>query len=316
MSEYSVPAEFHIADDANLTDAIVSGAAEHPQQVIFERKIDGAWQPVTSAEFATRSSRSRPGSSRRASSPASGSASCRARATSGPCSTTRSGPPGPYPCRSMRPHRLSRSQWIVSDSGAVGIFLESATHRQTYDEVSDGLSQRPEHLEHRRRRRRRAVRDRQGHHRRRHRATASNADAGQPGDDHLHLRHDRPAEGLRAHPLQLPVRRDVDDRGSRGDVRRGPVDAAVPAARPRLRPHHPGRLRAKRRPDGPHRRHQEPDAGPRGVPADLRALGAPGVREGLQHRQAARPRRRQGQDLRPGRDTSRSSTASPSTAAR
>ena len=35
--------------------------------------------------------------------------------------------------------------------------------------------------------------------------------------------------------------------------------------------------------------------------ADVRPVGAPGVREGLQHRPAAGARRRQGRDLRPGR---------------
>ena len=30
-------------------------------------------------------------------------------------------------------------EWIVSDSGAVGIFLENAGHRKTYDEVAGSL---------------------------------------------------------------------------------------------------------------------------------------------------------------------------------
>ena len=44
-----------------------------------------------------------------ASTPATGSACCRAPATSGPCSTTRSGSPARSPCRSTRPPRPSRS---------------------------------------------------------------------------------------------------------------------------------------------------------------------------------------------------------------
>jgi len=42
VSDFSVPADFHIPDDANLTDAIVANAAEHPDLVVFDRKVDGA----------------------------------------------------------------------------------------------------------------------------------------------------------------------------------------------------------------------------------------------------------------------------------
>ena len=58
-----------------------------------------------------------------------------------------------------------------------------------------------------------------------------------------------------------------------------------------------------------HQRHQEPGADVRGVQADAGGVGAAGVREGLQHRRAERPQRRQGQDLRRSRPTPRSSTA-------
>jgi long-chain acyl-CoA synthetase len=141
VSEYSVPAEFHIADDANLTDAIVSGAAEHPQQVIFERKIDGAWQPVTSAEFATE-----------VKSVAAGLIAAGIEPGERVCimSSTRYEwtlldyaiwTAGAVPVPIYETSSSEQVQWIVSDSGAVGIFLESATHRKSYDEVSDGLSQ-------------------------------------------------------------------------------------------------------------------------------------------------------------------------------
>jgi len=52
MREYGVPALFVPADESNMTDALFLGAAEHPDQVIFGRRVDGAWVPVTSKECA------------------------------------------------------------------------------------------------------------------------------------------------------------------------------------------------------------------------------------------------------------------------
>ena len=63
-------------------------------------------------------------------------------------------------------------------------------------------------------------------------------------------------------------------------------------AGPRLRPDHPGRLRQGARADGPLGRHQEPARRLRRVPADVHPRGAPGLREGVQHRLPARRRRR------------------------
>src|SRR4051812_38408578 len=51
-AEYSVPAEFELAHDANLTDGVFGNASDYPDHVIFDRKVDGAWQPVTAKTFA------------------------------------------------------------------------------------------------------------------------------------------------------------------------------------------------------------------------------------------------------------------------
>ena len=66
--------------------------------------------------------------------------------------------------------------------------------------------------------------------------------------------------------------------------RRRVVDAAVPAARARLRADHRGRLPGGGHRARPLRRHGEPAARPGVLPADLRARGAAGLREGLQQR--------------------------------
>ena len=112
---------------------------------------------------------------------------------------------------------------------------------------------------------------------------------GRPGHDHLHLGHDRPPEGLRAHSPQ-PARRRTQ-RGP-GRARRGlrdlrQLDPAVHAARALVRPDHPGRLPGVRRHPRALAGHQHRGPGAARVPAHVPAGRAAGVREGLQQRAAA-----------------------------
>ena len=74
----------------------------------------------------------------------------------------------------------------------------------------------------------------------------------------------------------------------------------APGARAGTRDHH-RRLRQQGHPRL-HQRHQEPRPHARRVQADVGGVGAAGVREGLQHRRAERPQRRQGPDLRDRRE--------------
>jgi len=52
VAEFSVPADFTVPQDANLTDAVFGNAADYPETVTFERKVDGEWTPVTAKHFA------------------------------------------------------------------------------------------------------------------------------------------------------------------------------------------------------------------------------------------------------------------------
>jgi long-chain acyl-CoA synthetase len=139
VSEFSVPAEFRIPDDANLTDAIVGNAAEHPDRVMFDRKIDGAWHPVTAKAFDDE-----------VKSLAAGFIAAGVKAGERVCimSSTRYEwtlldyaiwTAGAVPVPIYETSSSEQVEWIVSDSGAVGIFLENASHRESYDEVSGSL---------------------------------------------------------------------------------------------------------------------------------------------------------------------------------
>ena len=123
-----------------------------------------------------------------------------------------------------------------------------------------------------------------------------------PRDPDLHLRHHRAAQGLHAHARQLHVRAGRGRRRAGAALQhRGRRDPALPPARPRVRPDHPGRLHQVPHPARAQRRHQAPAPGPPGVQADLHPGCPPRLREGLQHGVAAGHRRRARQDLRQGR---------------
>jgi long-chain acyl-CoA synthetase len=140
VSEYSVPAEFQIADDANLTDAIVGGAAEHPNQVIFDRKVDGAWQSVTAAEFADEVKAVAAGLIASGIEP--GERVCIMSSTRYEWTLLDYAiwTAGAVPVPIYETSSSEQIEWIVSDSGAVGVFLESETHRKSYDEVGASLT--------------------------------------------------------------------------------------------------------------------------------------------------------------------------------
>ncbi len=119
---------------------------------------------------------------------------------------------------------------------------------------------------------------------------------GGPVHVHLHLRHDRAAQGLRAHPRQLPRDHRHDQRGRRDPGGRGHLP--LPAARPLLRPAHPARrVRPRRHARLLRRRHQADRPRAAGGQADLPAVGAARVREDLH----ARPRRDRGAAARGAR---------------
>ncbi len=140
MAEFSVAAEFEIPGDANLTDTVVARAAEQPGQVIFDRKIDGAWQPVTAKQFADE-----------VISVAAGLIASGIQPNERVCimSSTRYEwtvldyaiwTAGAVPVPIYETSSSEQIQWIVSDSGAVAIFCEGDSHRKSYDEVSGSLS--------------------------------------------------------------------------------------------------------------------------------------------------------------------------------
>ena len=189
--------------------------------------------------------------------------------------------------RARLPHELARGVPLASTtSGARAIIVEDAAQLEKIEAVRDELPGPRARREHGAGRR-----HTDGRRRARPRAARSRRPCWRParGDrprrrrhDRLHVRHDRPAEGLRAHPPQHPVH-------GRRVHRAGPPAAArhavhVPAARARARARgpdgldpdrrHAGLLERRLAPAGGGRRRREPDplpVGPARVREDPRA---------------------------------------------
>jgi long-chain acyl-CoA synthetase len=135
IAEYSVPANFDLAQDANLTDGVFGNASDYPDTVIFDRKVDGAWQPVTAKTFAEEVKALAAGliasgvqagdrvalmSSTRYEWTLIDYAIWTAGAVTVPIYETSS---------------AEQLEWILTDSGAVALFYETDTHRASYDSI-------------------------------------------------------------------------------------------------------------------------------------------------------------------------------------
>jgi long-chain acyl-CoA synthetase len=139
VQEYSTPQAVEIEEGAALTDAVQKRAASSPDDVVFTRKVDGRWAPVTAKEFATE-----------VSSIAAGlvAAGVQAGDRVGLMSKTRYEwtlcdyaiwTAGGVTVPIYETSSAEQVQWNLGDSGAVACIVESAAHQATLDEVRDQL---------------------------------------------------------------------------------------------------------------------------------------------------------------------------------
>ena len=139
MREYSVPGAVSVGATDNLTDAVFTAAADAPDTVVLARKVAGRWVDVSAAQFAAEvrglakglvAAGVRPGervalvSRTRYEWTLVDYAIWTAGAVSVPIYETSS---------------AEQVAWIVGDSDAVAVIVETAAHRATYDEVAAQL---------------------------------------------------------------------------------------------------------------------------------------------------------------------------------
>jgi long-chain acyl-CoA synthetase len=139
VQEFSTPPAVEIDDSAALPDAVLARATTAPDDVVFTRKVDGRWAPVTAKEFATE-----------VSSVAAGlvAAGVQAGDRVGLMSKTRYEwtlcdyaiwTAGAVTVPIYETSSAEQVQWNLGDSGAVGVIVESAAHQATLEEVRDQL---------------------------------------------------------------------------------------------------------------------------------------------------------------------------------
>ncbi|MCW2681816.1 MAG: putative long-chain fatty acid ligase [Frankiales bacterium] len=139
MQEYSTPPAVEVGASDSLTDAVHKRAASSPDDVVFTRKVDGRWAPVTAKEFATEVA------SVAAGLVAAGVQAgdrvglmCKTRYEWTLCDYaiwTAGGVTVPI----YETSSAEQVQWNLGDSGATACIVESAGHQAQLDEVRDQL---------------------------------------------------------------------------------------------------------------------------------------------------------------------------------
>ncbi|WP_327119384.1 AMP-dependent synthetase/ligase [Streptomyces sp. NBC_01341] len=139
MREFSLPALYEVPTDGNLTDLIRRNAAQHPDVAVMSRKVTGVWTDVTATQFLAEvkdtakgliASGIRPGdrvalmSRTRFEWVLLDFAIWSAGAVTVPVYETSS---------------AEQVQWILGDSGAVAVLLESDAHARSVASVRDRL---------------------------------------------------------------------------------------------------------------------------------------------------------------------------------
>ncbi len=139
MQEYSTPQVIEVEDSSALPDAVFAHADTAPDDVVFTRKVDGRWAPVTAKEFATE-----------VRSLAAGLIATGVRAGDrvGLMSKTRYEwtlvdyaiwTAGGVTVPVYETSSAEQVQWNLGDSGAVAVVLEGAGHQAVFDAVREQL---------------------------------------------------------------------------------------------------------------------------------------------------------------------------------
>jgi long-chain acyl-CoA synthetase len=141
VREYSAPATTGVADDENLTDMVWANAERFGSTVSFRRRVDGTWVDVTAAEFAAQVLAVAKGIV---------AAGLQPGDRIGLMSRTRYEwslldfaiwSAGCIPVPIYETSSSDQAEWILSDSGAKAVIVETDTHRA---EVEKALEKLPE----------------------------------------------------------------------------------------------------------------------------------------------------------------------------
>ncbi|MEE1755113.1 AMP-dependent synthetase/ligase [Streptomyces sp. SP18CS02] len=139
MREFSLPALYEVPADGNLTDLIRRNAAQHPDVAVMGRKVAGAWTDVTATRFLAEV---------RAAAKGLIAAGVQPGERVALMSRTRYEwvqldfaiwSAGAITVPVYETSSAEQVQWILGDSGAVAVIVESDAHAAAVESVRDGL---------------------------------------------------------------------------------------------------------------------------------------------------------------------------------
>jgi long-chain acyl-CoA synthetase len=139
LREFSLPALYEVPADGNLTDLIQRNAAQHPDVAVVGRKVGGRWEDVTAADFLAEV---------RAAAKGLIEAGVSAGDRVGLMSRTRYEwtlldfaiwSAGAITVPVYETSSPEQVRWILSDSGAVAVLVETGAHEAAVESVRDTL---------------------------------------------------------------------------------------------------------------------------------------------------------------------------------
>src|SRR3569833_1564551 len=139
VREFSVPEQVTIADSANLTEPLFSRAAEEPDRTVFRRKEGTGWRDVSAREFGDAVARVAEGLVAAGIEPGDRVAIMSRTRYEWTVADYAIWAAGAVVVPIYETSSASQIEWIVGDSGAKAMFLESEEHEKAVASVRDAL---------------------------------------------------------------------------------------------------------------------------------------------------------------------------------
>ncbi|MGR8011036.1 AMP-dependent synthetase/ligase [Streptomyces hypolithicus] len=139
MREFSLPALYEVPSDGNLTDLIRRNATQHPDVAVMSRKVGGTWTDVTATEFLAEVRAAAKGLIAAGVQPGDRVALMSRTRYEWVQMDFAIWSAGAVTVPVYETSSAEQVQWILGDSGAVAVIVESEAHAAAVASVRDGL---------------------------------------------------------------------------------------------------------------------------------------------------------------------------------
>jgi len=144
VREFSAPLMVEVPESTNLTDALFSRARSNPGQVVLRRKSGDSWSPVTASQFVAEVSGAAKGLIAAGIEPGDRVALLSRTRYEWTLLDYAIWAVGAVTVPIYETSSAEQIEWIVTDSGAKALIIETAEHAARVDEIAD----KPAHLKH------------------------------------------------------------------------------------------------------------------------------------------------------------------------